>query len=71
MNVLEHWFVSVADAQASIEACRVDDNTVRPHSALRNQTPAAVALASRVRLAGPLQPGVIHDRLRGGSIEAS
>lgn len=42
----EHWFVSLADAQAAIEAWRIDYNTVRPHSALRNQTPAAFALAS-------------------------
>jgi len=31
----EHWFVSLADAQAAIEAWRVDYNTVRPHSARR------------------------------------
>ena len=35
----EHWFVSLADAQLQIEAWRVDYNTVRPHSALDNQTP--------------------------------
>jgi putative transposase len=35
----EHWFVSLADAQAAIEAWRVDYNTVRPHSALADQTP--------------------------------
>jgi len=35
----EHWFVSLADAQAQIEAWRVDYNTVRPHSALDDQTP--------------------------------
>jgi serine/threonine protein kinase len=40
------WFVSLADAQAAIEAWRIDYNTVRPHSALQNQTPAAFALAS-------------------------
>jgi putative transposase len=42
----EHWFVSLADAQAAIEAWRLDYNTVRPHSALQNQTPAAFAVAS-------------------------
>jgi len=35
----EHWFVSLADAQQQIEAWRVDYNTVRPHSALDDQTP--------------------------------
>ena len=30
----EHWFVSLADAQAAIEAWRIDYNTVRPHSSL-------------------------------------
>ena len=35
----DHWFVSVTDAQAAIEAWRVDYNTVRPHSALADQTP--------------------------------
>ena len=30
----EHWFVSLADAKAVIEAWRVDYNTVRPHSSL-------------------------------------
>jgi putative transposase len=35
----EHWFVSLADAQTTIEAWRVDYNTVRPHSALADQTP--------------------------------
>jgi putative transposase len=35
----EHWFVSLADAQAQIEAWRIDYNTVRPHSALDDQTP--------------------------------
>ena len=35
----EHWFLSLADAQAQIEAWRIDYNTVRPHSALDDQTP--------------------------------
>jgi putative transposase len=41
----EHWFVSLADAKAVIEAWRVDYNTVRPHTALGQQTPAAYAAA--------------------------
>ena len=34
-----HSFVSLADAQAAMEAWRVDYNTVRPHSALADRTP--------------------------------
>ena len=39
----EHWFASVAEAQALIEAWRVDYNTVRPHSALAGKTPEQFA----------------------------
>jgi putative transposase len=46
----EHWFLSVAEAQQIIEAWRVDDNTVRPHRSLKQQTPAAYAAAA---CAGP------------------
>jgi transposase InsO family protein len=42
----EHWFVSLADAQAQIEAWRVDYNTVRPHSALDDQTPHQFAAST-------------------------
>jgi len=35
----EHWFVSLVDAKALIEAWRLDYNLVRPHSALGGQTP--------------------------------
>jgi putative transposase len=49
----EHWFVSLAEAQAVIEAWRVDYNTVRPHRSLGQLTPAAYAAAAT---AGP-QPG--------------
>lgn len=37
------WFQSLADARGEIEAWRRDYNEVRPHSALRNLTPAAYA----------------------------
>ncbi len=36
-----HWFDSLEEAQATIEAWRVDYNTERPHVALGQQTPAA------------------------------
>jgi putative transposase len=46
----EHWFVSLADAKAAIEAWRVDYNTVRPHSSLAGRTPdqfAAISVGAR------------------------
>jgi len=65
----EHWFFSVAEAQTVIEGWRVDYNTVRPHSALQQQTPAAYAAAC----AGPTEgcgarsaaPGMPTAMLRG------
>ena len=39
----ESWFVSLHDAQQTIEAWRLDYNNVRPHSSLDDQTPAAFA----------------------------
>lgn len=36
----QHWFTSVADARRTIEAWRVEYNTVRPHSSLGDRTPA-------------------------------
>ncbi len=39
----QHWFISLSDARAIIEEWRIDYNTVRPHSALENLTPAAFA----------------------------
>jgi putative transposase len=35
----QHWFAGLEEAQATIEAWRIEYNTVRPHSALGNQTP--------------------------------
>ena len=35
----EHWFNSVTEAKAIVEAWRQDYNTVRPHSSLGNRTP--------------------------------
>jgi putative transposase len=40
-----HWFESLEEAQATIAAWRVDDNTERPHGALGQQTPAAFSEA--------------------------
>jgi putative transposase len=39
----ESWFVSLADARATIEAWRIDYNEARPHSSLAGRTPAEFA----------------------------
>lgn len=39
----QHWFMDLADARSLIEGWRCDYNTVRPHSAIGNQTPHAYA----------------------------
>jgi putative transposase len=36
----QHWFSSIAEAQTTIEAWRIEYNTERPHTALRHQAPA-------------------------------
>lgn len=41
----ESWFVSLADAQRTIEAWRVDYECERPHSRLKDRTPREFALA--------------------------
>jgi putative transposase len=38
-----HWFESLDDARAKIEAWRRDYNESRPHQALNEQTPAEFA----------------------------
>lgn len=39
----ENWFVSLADAQRTIEAWRIDYQTTRPHSGLADRTPEEFA----------------------------
>lgn len=41
----ETWFVSLPDAQATIEAWRDDYNRVRPHSSLADRTPQEFTIA--------------------------
>ena len=48
----QHWFLDLTDARRLIEAWRVDDNTVRPHSALGNLPP--VDFARRLMVGGDL-----------------
>ena len=43
----QQWFYSLEEARECLEDWRRDYNTVRPHTALRNQTPAAYATAWR------------------------
>ena len=53
----EHWFVSLADAQVTIEAWRVDYNTVRPHSSLDGATPEQFAkITEGARRLTPARP---------------
>jgi hypothetical protein len=37
----QHWFASLEEVRQTIEAWRIEYNTVRPHRALGQQTPAA------------------------------
>lgn len=46
-----HWFLSLAEAQAKIEAWRQDYNDSRPHSALEWATPADFARRCRLQAA--------------------
>ena len=50
-----HWFETMEDAQASIEAWRRDYNESRPHMALKDRTPAEFArgLGARAQSTGP------------------
>ncbi len=38
-----HWFTSIEDARRKIEAWRNEYNNLRPHSSIKNQTPAEYA----------------------------
>lgn len=46
----QHWFLSLRDAQDTIEAWRVRYNTARPHRGLHGLTPMQYALAHRKEL---------------------
>jgi putative transposase len=62
----EHWFVSLADAKAVIEAWRVDYNTVRPHSSLAGRTPsqfAAIKVGARRLMPARLDEGLKPEDL--------
>jgi putative transposase len=65
----EHWFVSLADAQQQIEAWRVDYNTVRPHSALTDQTPHQFAASQEG--ARRLSPARLPEDLKPEALSLS
>jgi putative transposase len=48
----QHWFASVEEARAIIEAWRIDYNEVRPHTALDHQTPPPYRAAGSGHQAG-------------------
>lgn len=52
----ENWFVSLADAQCTIEAWRIEYNTDRPHSRLRDMTPREFALHLTSEAVSPITP---------------
>jgi putative transposase len=49
----QHWFTSLDDARAQVEAWRLDYNQARPHSALGNRTPVEFAGHSEIAAAFP------------------
>ncbi len=58
----EHWFVSLADAKAVIEAWRIDYNSVRPHSSLAGRTPDQFAATTEgARRLTPARPDHKHQ----------
>ncbi|WP_417850324.1 integrase core domain-containing protein [Thalassoglobus sp.] len=50
----EHWFLSLEDAQSKVDDWRRDYNENRPHNALNNETPEALAQASHMTSRGKL-----------------
>jgi putative transposase len=52
----ENWFVSLADAQQTIEAWRLEYNTDRPHSKLRDLTPTEFALHLTLEAVSTITP---------------
>lgn len=58
----ENWFVSLADAQQTIEAWRLDYQRERPHSSLGDRTPEEFALALKTEDLVPTTPTGLTER---------
>jgi putative transposase len=52
----EHWFATIREAQVLAEAFRIDFNTVRPHSSLKNLTPEEFVTSLADSPAAPVRP---------------
>jgi putative transposase len=61
----EHWFLTLDDARRTIEAWRLDDNRVRPHSALGYRTPEEFRLTAGYANVESKQP-FPHSHSHGG-----
>lgn len=64
----EHWFLSIAEAQVLGEAFRIDFNTVRPHSALKNLTPEEFVTSLAGSPAAPVRPQDQEPKLTTGGV---
>ena len=64
----EHWFASIREAQVLGEAFRIDFNTVRPHSALKNLTPEEFVTSLAGSPAAPVRPQDQEPELTAGGV---
>lgn len=64
----EHWFASIREAQVLAEAFRIDFNTVRPHSALKNLTPEEFVTSLAGSPASPVRPQDEDLELTAGGV---
>jgi putative transposase len=67
----EHWFVSIHEAQVLGEAFRIDFNTVRPHSSLKNRTPEEFVKSLAGSPAAPAHPQRSRAGLEGEELTAA
>lgn len=64
----EHWFASIAEAQALGRAFRIDYNTVRPHSSLKYLTPEEFVTSLAGSPAAPVRPQDQEPELTAGGV---
>jgi putative transposase len=64
----EHYFVSIAEAQALGRAFLVDFNTVRPHSSLKYLTPEEFVTSLAGSPAAPVRPQDQEPELTAGEV---